>query len=100
MTASKDLPELQAILRGELPRLARRYGVARLGLFGSRVRGDSRADSDLDVLVSFHRNPGLLTIVTLENELSDLLGVRVDLVLADSLRPHAGRRILAEVVPV
>ena len=45
-------------LRAMLPELAEKYGVSELGLFGSRVRGDHRPDSDLDVLVSFHPDAG------------------------------------------
>jgi predicted nucleotidyltransferase len=83
-----------------LPRLAEQYGVTSLGLFGSYVRGEQRPDSDLDVLVRFQRTPGLLGFIALENHLSDLLGVRVDLVMADALKPRISRRVLAEVVPV
>lgn len=87
-------------LRGELPALAARYGVASLGLFGSYLRGTQRPDSDLDVLVTFSDPPGLFRLVELEDHLSELLGVRVDLVLRDSLKPHVGERVLREAVPV
>jgi predicted nucleotidyltransferase len=95
-----DLDQLRATLRGQLPLLADRYGVASLGLFGSYVRQEARPDSDLDILVRFHRTPGLLRLIELENYLSDLLGLRVDLVMAEALKPHIGRRILAEVIPL
>ena len=100
MSKMRNLSSIRVILREHLPRLEREHGVASLGVFGSRLRHEERADSDLDLLISFHRNPGLIGFLSLEDELSDLLGVRVDLVLADSLKLHIGRRILAEVVPV
>ena len=100
MSQTPDLSSIQAILREHLPRLAKERNVASLGVFGSRLRREEKPDSDLDLLISFHRNPGLIGFVALEDELSDLLGVRVDLVLADLLKPHIGQRILAEVVPV
>lgn len=87
-------------LRDELPSLAARYRVASLGLFGSYVRGTHRPDSDLDVLVAFDEVPSLLRLIELEQHLSDLLGVRVDLVLHDSLKPRIGAGVLREVVPV
>jgi predicted nucleotidyltransferase len=87
-------------LRDLLPSLAESFGVASLGLFGSYVHGAQRRDSDLDVLVSFHQTPSLLRLIELENYLSDLLGVKVDLVLRDSLKPRIGDRVLREVVPV
>jgi predicted nucleotidyltransferase len=96
----EDIGRIRDILRTELPRLAERYEVAWLGLFGSRVRGEAGPDSDLDILVRFHTTPGLIRFVELENHLSDLLGVRVDLVTAEALKPAIGERVLAEVIPV
>ncbi len=90
----------QRQLRDELPLLAERYRVASLGLFGSYLHGTQRADSDLDILVTFSELPSLLRLVELENYLSDRLGVRVDLVLRDSLKPKIGEHVLREVVPV
>jgi len=87
-------------LRSRLPRLASQYHVKSLGVFGSYVRAEQRANSDLDVLVEFDETPSLFEFVRLELELSELLGVKVDLVMKTTLKPAIGRRILAEVVPV
>jgi predicted nucleotidyltransferase len=89
-------------LRAMLPELREKYGVAELGLFGSRIRGDYRSDSDLDVLVRFHpgSRTGLFGLVDLKLTLAERLGVPVDLANRDSLKPYIGRRILAEVQPV
>ncbi len=100
MENPRDLGEIRGLLRQYLPQMREKYGVAWIGLFGSYVRGEACPGSDLDVLVRFHRTPGLIRFVELENDLSDLLGVRVDLVMADSLRPDIGQRVLAEVEPV
>ena len=96
----RQLEELRSILRAEFPLLAKQYGVISMGLFGSTVRGEARPGSDVDILVRFDHTPGLLRFIELENRLSDLLGLRVDLVMADALKPDIGKRILAEVVPV
>jgi uncharacterized protein len=88
------------LLREQIPYLASRYHVASLGLFGSHRHGTQRPDSDLDVLISFDEAPSLLRFIELENYLSDRLGVKVDLVPRDSLKPHIGARVLREVVPV
>jgi predicted nucleotidyltransferase len=88
------------VLRGELPLLKERWGVQSLELFGSRVRGDARPDSDLDVLASFWRPPSLLQLVELEQYLGNLMSVKVDVVLRNSLKPRIGKRILAEAVAV
>ncbi len=100
MTEPHDINVLRYILRQQQPLLQERYNVATLGLFGSYVRGEARPDSDLDVLVHFRTTPGLIRFLELENYLSDLLDLRVDLVMPDSLKPSIGRRILAEVQPL
>lgn len=80
--------------------LAERYNVAALEVFGSYVRHEQRKNSDLDILVTFSKPPSLFKLVRLENELSNLLGVEVDLVLKDSLKPAIGKRILREALPL
>lgn len=97
MPKARDIDDLRRILRQHMPVLREHYAVESLGLFGSYVRGDADSDSDLDVLVRFCQAPGLIRFVELENHLSDLLGLRVDLVMAEALKPNIGRRVLAEV---
>jgi len=94
------LDQLLSRLRGYLPELGERYGVSALGVFGSYVRGEQRTGSDLDLLVEFERVPTLLEFVDLQYHLSDLLGIKVDLVMKKTLKPTIGRHILEEVVPV
>ena len=71
-----------------------------MGIFGSHVRQEQHSDSDLDVLVTFSETPSLLKFIALENYLSDLLGVKVDLVMQDALKPNIGPHILREVIGV
>jgi predicted nucleotidyltransferase len=94
------LEQYRRQLRYEFPLLATQYRVASLALFGSYLHGTQRADSDLDVLVSFHEAPSLLRLIELENRLGDLLGVKVDLVVRESLKPRIGEQVLKEAVPV
>ncbi len=71
-----------------LTELCRRYQIRRLSLFGSRLKGTARPDSDTDLLVEFEpeAEPTLLTMVAIERELSALLGGRpVDLRTAQDL---------------
>ena len=57
---------------------------------------DECMGSDLDLLVTFEEVPTLFQFVALENFLSDDLGVKVDLVMKDSLKPAIGKYILEE----
>jgi predicted nucleotidyltransferase len=102
--AERQRPTLDDVLRTlrvHLPELREHYGVRTLGVFGSYVRGEQRPRSDLDLLVEFGSRPlTLIQVITLEQHLSDLLGVQVDLVEKKTLKPAIGRHILQEVVPV
>jgi predicted nucleotidyltransferase len=100
MTRTRSLEKILEILRQQIPMLTERYNVERLEVFGSYVRAEQKKDSDLDILVTFKEDPSLLTYIAIENYLSDLLGVKVDLVMKDSLKPKIGQRILREAVPV
>ena len=100
MIANRSFDTFLELLRQQAPFLAERYGVETLEIFGSYVRAEQREDSDLDLLVTFHEAPGLLTFLAVENYLSDVLGVKVDLVMKDSLKPAIGRNILREAVAV
>lgn len=96
----KNLQEIHQSLRQLLPMIMEQYQVKSLGIFGSFVRQEQRADSDLDLLVTFVEPPSLLRFIELENYLSDQLGIQVDLVMQDALKPALGSQILQEAVPV
>jgi predicted nucleotidyltransferase len=99
--SDKDLTLLLRQLRSLLPDLRARYGVRSLGVFGSYVRGEQGPHSDLDLLVEFDDRPlSLFDFVRLENEVSDALNLKVDLVEKRALKPYIGQHILAEVVAV
>lgn len=96
-TAVQTREEIVKILDENRTQL-RAFGVKRLGLFGSFVRGEQRADSDVDMLVEFE--PGQKTFdnfIRLSFLLEDLLGRSVELVTPEGLSPHIGPYILKEV---
>jgi uncharacterized protein len=98
----KTLSEIRQILQAQQPLLAEKYGVHIVGIFGSYVRDEQRPDSDLDLLVELDRPPkiSLLGLVELEDSLSSLLGVKVDIAIKKNLKKRIGRRILQEVIPL
>jgi len=96
----KDITRFREVLKLQLSLLAEHYRVQSLGIFGSYVRREQHSDSDLDVLVAFSETPSLLKFIALENHLSDLLGVKVDLVMQDALKPNIRQHILREVIRI
>ena len=96
----RSFDEIRQDLRSDLPELRERYGVTDLGIFGFYVRGEQKKTSDVDILVEFDRPGTLLDFIHLQNDLIDLLGVKVDLVEKNGLKPAIKPYGLAEVVPV
>lgn len=82
--------------------LLKHYGADNLRMFGSAARGDARDDSDLDLFVDLTPGSGneLLRVSGLAEELSELLGVRVDVVAAPLLRDEVSATALADAVAV
>jgi predicted nucleotidyltransferase len=93
----RDIDDIMGQLRAMQPDLRRRYHIREMGVFGSYVRGEQREDSDLDVLVDLGEGTTLIDYAGLQLELSDALGVRVDLANKKTLKPRIGLRILSEV---
>lgn len=62
------------------------YQPVRIGVFGSRARGDHQPDSDLDVLIQLREHIGLLKLVQIQQEMSDILGLQVDLVTEGAVK--------------
>ena len=89
-------------IKVELPKekiadFCRRHHIRKLAVFGSALREDFRPDSDLDVLVEFDagHTPGL-AFFGMEQELSELLGRKVDLNTPQFLSPYFRDKVLAE----
>ena len=96
----KDVEGIKHALLQHKAELKRRFKVKNIGVFGSYVRGEQKQGSDVDVLVEFEKPVGLFDFMRLEFFLSDLLGVKVDLVSKKALKPYIGKHIEEEVVYV
>lgn len=94
------LKQIKNILEQQKTYLKEKYEVKEIGVFGSYVRGRQKKKSDLDILIEFAPDSkmDLFTFVELENYLSDILGIKVDLVMKTALKPKIGKHILEEVV--
>lgn len=82
--------------------LQSRYGVTALSLFGSVGRGESKRESDVDLLVEFEpgRPAGMLEFVELKSWLESVLNRPVDLVTPANIKPRIRDRILKEAIRV
>jgi predicted nucleotidyltransferase len=92
----KSREEILNVLKEQRERI-RGYGVKRLGLFGSSARGTATESSDIDFVVEFDRK-SFDAYMDLKLFLEELLGYRVDLVIADVIKPRLRRIILEEAV--
>ena len=96
----KSVDEIKSIITEHMDILQSQHKVRQIGVFGSYVRGEQKNKSDVDILVTFRGSVDLIEFIQLENHLSKLLGVKVDLVTKDALKPYIGKHILEEVVYV
>jgi predicted nucleotidyltransferase len=64
----------------------KKFDPQKVGIFGSFARGDNKKGSDIDILVEFKKIPSLLALIKLENDLSEILGTKVDLVTTGALK--------------
>lgn len=93
----KTLKNMKSIITEHKAQLKSNYGVKEIGIFGSYVRGEQLEQSDIDILVEFEKPVGFIKFMRLEKHLSDLLGIKVDLVTKKALKPYIGKRILREL---
>ncbi len=76
----------QSEIKNIIPNHLKAYHPVKVGIFGSFGRGDYKKGSDIDILVEFKEALSLLTLIRLENELSEILGIRADLVTTGALK--------------
>ena len=100
MSFRKDIPkEIEELAKNIVP-LLRGGGVIEASVFGSFTRGEDKPDSDLDLLVRYKDDVSLFDVSDLKCELEKLLGIKVDLVSEDYLKPRIKKRILQERVRI
>jgi uncharacterized protein len=93
--------EVCQVLADHRAELRERFGVKSLALFGSVVRDECTAASDVDLLVEFERRVGLFHLMDTEEFIRGLLSVpKVDLVLRRSVLPELQDEVFAEAIDV
>ncbi|MCX7993045.1 MAG: nucleotidyltransferase family protein [Fimbriimonadales bacterium] len=96
----RTIDDIRRLLHEHAPVLAERYGVQVVGIFGSYGRGEQHEQSDLDLLVEYLKPISLLELVGAELYLSDVLGIKVEMVPRRALRKELREAILQEAVVV
>lgn len=96
----QDLGSVIRVVQQHKKELSEKYGIKKIAIFGSFVRGQQREDSDIDILVEFRENSGLnlVDFIKIEMELEKILGRKVDLVEKGSLKPRIASHIFKEAV--
>ena len=89
MNREKLFKKIVSILAG--------YRVKKIAIFGSYARGEAKPESDVDILVEFSERKSLLDLVGIEQELSEALGVKADLLTEKSISPYLIDRIKKEM---
>jgi len=96
----KNLNEVRSLIDQHRKELEDKFKIKSIAIFGSYSRGEQQEKSDIDVLVEFKEPVSLLHIVSTENYLSDLLGIKVDLVPKRNIREELRDLILNEAIPL
>jgi len=81
----------------KIVQILKNQGARKIAIFGSYVRGEEKPESDIDIIVEFSERKSLLDLVGIEQELSDAVGMRVDLLTEKSISPYLIDRIKKEM---
>ena len=98
-TMKLEREDILARLRAGLPALKRQFPLHGLSLFGSVVRGEALAESDIDVVADVEPSIGL-DFVTLADKLEELTGHKIDLISRRAIKPLLWKQIERELIDV
>lgn len=94
----KNVGDIEKIIEGEKEKLLIEYKIRNMGIFGSYAKNTAKEKSDIDLIVEFEEPVSLLGVIKAENYLTELLGIRVDLVPKEDIRKELKETILKEVI--
>ena len=95
-----DKNEIVTFLKAHKEEIQKKYGVKKIGLFGSYVRGDAKKDSDIDIAVELNEEHIFRNFFALERYLKENLKTNVDLGIESAIKPYVKKRILKEIIYV
>jgi len=95
----KKFSEIKSLIELHKQYLTDKYNIKQIGIFGSVIRGEATELSDVDILVEFNKPIGL-DFVLLGDEIEDLLGVKVDIVTPNAIKPRMFESIKQDLIYV
>lgn len=93
----KSVEEIKGIIRQHRKELEEKYKVKSIAIFGSYARAEQNEKSDVDILVEFSEPVGFL-FFHLADYLEQILGVKVDLVTYDAIKPNRRKYIMKDLI--
>ncbi|HEC99587.1 MAG TPA: hypothetical protein ENN18_04305 [Proteobacteria bacterium] len=84
----------------KMTRILKNQGASKIAVFGSYARGEEKPESDIDIIVEFSERKSLFDLVGIEQEVSDSLGIKVDLLTEKSISPYLIDRVKKEMVVI
>ncbi len=94
----KSVREVEKILKNFKNDIKQNYKAEVVGIFGSFARGEQKSDSDVDILVKFHKDATLFDFMRLSMFLQEKIGIDVDIVPQDAIREELRERIVKEAI--
>ena len=94
----KPIKEIREVLSLQKQSLCEIYQITEIGIFGSYARGEETEASYIDILVDYETAPTFIMLVELRDYLSQLFGLKVDVVTKNGLKPRIRERVLAEAI--
>lgn len=94
------MSNLLVLHRDEIQQICQKSGINYLAVFGSQVRDEARADSDVDLLVEFRITPGLIEFIRIKQLFEDVLKRKVDLVTKKGLSKHIEPYIKKDIMQI
>lgn len=94
----KTFDELRQLLSLQKQSLCENYQITEIGIFGSYARGEQTELSDVDILVDYKTAPTFIMLVELRDYLSQLFGLKVDIVTKNGLKPRIRDRVLSDAI--
>ena len=96
----KSEPKLDNELKEKIISFLRKYDAERISIFGSYVRGEATPESDIDIIVEFKDVKGLITFIEIQEELSEAINIKVDLLTKEEISPYLIKRIKKEALVI